>query len=209
MIAATILPLLGADGDPPRAIELASMLALIVGAIMIAAGVPRLGFVADLISKPTMIGYMNGLAITILVGQLPKLFGFSIDADGFIDEARGFVTGSPTGRRCAAALGSCVRSRHDPRAEAGGCPGFPACSWPWCCRSRRDPVRPRSRTASRWSARCRRASRRSRCRGSGSPTCGCWSAARWGSRSSRWPTRSRPPRPSPPEPGRSSTAIRR
>ena len=49
------------------------MLALIVGAIMIAAGVAKLGFVADLLSKPTQIGYMNGLALTIIVGQLPKL----------------------------------------------------------------------------------------------------------------------------------------
>ena len=65
------------------------MLALIVGAIMVVAGVARLGFVADLLSKPTQIGYMNGLALTILVGQLPKLFGFSVDADGLIDEARG------------------------------------------------------------------------------------------------------------------------
>ena len=53
----------------------------------------RLGFVADLLSKPTMIGYMNGLAITILVGQLPKLFGFSTDANGLVDETRAFVDG--------------------------------------------------------------------------------------------------------------------
>ena len=53
MIAATILPIIGADGSPARAIALASMLALIVGAIMIGAGVAKLGFVADLISKPT------------------------------------------------------------------------------------------------------------------------------------------------------------
>src|SRR3954469_11343362 len=66
MIAATILPLAGADGDPARAIALASMLAIIVGAIMVVGAVARLGFIADLISKPTMIGYMNGLALTIL-----------------------------------------------------------------------------------------------------------------------------------------------
>ena len=53
MIAATILPLLGANGDPQRAIALASMLALLVGAIMVLGGVLRLGFVADLLSKPT------------------------------------------------------------------------------------------------------------------------------------------------------------
>src|SRR6185312_7329545 len=61
MIAATILPIVGSNGDPGRAIALASLLALIVGAIMIVAGVARLGFVADLLSKPTRIGYINGL----------------------------------------------------------------------------------------------------------------------------------------------------
>jgi MFS superfamily sulfate permease-like transporter len=80
MIAATILPLVAANGDPKRAIARASMLAIMVGAIMILAAVARLGFIADLISKPTMIGYMNGLALTILIGQLPKLFGFKVDA---------------------------------------------------------------------------------------------------------------------------------
>ena len=86
MIAATILPLAGADGDPKRAIALASLLAIMVGAIMTVAAVAKLGFIANLISKPTMIGYMNGLALTILVGQLPKLFGFRVDADSFIGE---------------------------------------------------------------------------------------------------------------------------
>jgi MFS superfamily sulfate permease-like transporter len=90
MIAATILPIIGADGSPARAIALASMLALIVGAIMIAAGTAKLGFVADLLSKPTQLGYMNGLAVTILVGQLPKLFGFSIHATlGAVSRASG------------------------------------------------------------------------------------------------------------------------
>lgn len=93
MIAATILPLVGANGDPSRAIALASMLALLTGAIMVAAGALKLGFVADLLSKPTILGYMNGLALTIIVGQLPKLFGFSVDADGFIGELTGFVSG--------------------------------------------------------------------------------------------------------------------
>ncbi len=104
MIAATILPLMGANGDPTRAIALASMLALMVGAVMLLGGVARLGCVADLLSKPTMIGYMNGLAITILVGQLPKLFGFSVDANGFIAEARAFITGVGDGDTVTAAL---------------------------------------------------------------------------------------------------------
>src|SRR5213080_2786794 len=88
MIAATILPIAGSGGDPGRAIALASMLGLLVGAIEVAVGVARLGFIADLLSRPTQIGYMNDLALTILVSQLPKLCGFSVDADGLVDEAR-------------------------------------------------------------------------------------------------------------------------
>ena len=103
MIAATLLPILGSDGSPERAIALASMLALIVGALMIAAGIAKLGFVADLLSKPTQIGYMNGLALTILIGQLPKLFGFSTDANGLIHEAHAFVHGLASGDAVPAA----------------------------------------------------------------------------------------------------------
>ena len=103
MIAATILPLAGADGDPKRAIALASMLAILVAAIMIVAAVARLGFIADLISKPTMTGYMNGLALTILVGQLPKLFGFKVEANGFLGELTGFVKGLANGEAVPAA----------------------------------------------------------------------------------------------------------
>jgi high affinity sulfate transporter 1 len=103
MIAATILPLIAAKGDPKRAIALASLLAIMVAAIMIIAAVARLGFIADLISKPTMIGYMNGLALTILVGQLPKLFGFKIDAEGLISEFIAVVRGLANGEAVAAA----------------------------------------------------------------------------------------------------------
>ena len=103
MIAATILPLAGADGDPKRAIALASLLAIMVAAILILGAVAKLGFIADLISKPTMIGYMNGLALTILVGQLPKLFGFKVDAEGLIRESAEFVKGLAHGEAVAAA----------------------------------------------------------------------------------------------------------
>ena len=103
MIAATILPLMAAKGDAKRAVALASVLALMVAAIMILAAVAKLGFIADLISKPTMIGYMNGLALTILIGQLPKLLGFKVEADGLIGEITGFVKGLANGDAIAAA----------------------------------------------------------------------------------------------------------
>src|SRR3954454_660870 len=104
MIAATLVPLVAADGSPRTAVAYASALALMVGAITVLAGVFKLGFVADLLSKPTQIGYMNGLALTILVSQLPKLFGFSVDADGLIDEAVAFVQAVQHGETVGAAL---------------------------------------------------------------------------------------------------------
>jgi high affinity sulfate transporter 1 len=97
MIAATIAPLVVAGGDPDRAVALASVLALMTGAIMVLAAVAKLGFIADLLSKPTMIGYMNGLALTILIGQLPKLLGFSVDAEGPIAELVETVKGIANG----------------------------------------------------------------------------------------------------------------
>ena len=107
MIAATIAPLLLSGGDPARAVALASMLAVIVGVVMVIAGLARFGFVADLLSKPTQIGYMNGLALTIIVGQLPKLFGFSTDANGLIAETNAFLSGLFAGEanRTAALIG--------------------------------------------------------------------------------------------------------
>ena len=90
LIFAAITPLL-VTGDPASAVVLAGMLALLVGLIEIGLGVGRLGFVADLLSSEVQVGYMNGLAIVIVVGQLPKLFGFSTDASSFGDEVRAFV----------------------------------------------------------------------------------------------------------------------
>ena len=92
LIFAAITPIVAASGDPGSAIVLGGMLALLVGAVEIGLGVAKLGFVADLLSVEVQIGYMNGLGLTIIVGQLPKLFGFSTDADGFVDELRAFAS---------------------------------------------------------------------------------------------------------------------
>ncbi|MBS0642359.1 MAG: SulP family inorganic anion transporter, partial [Proteobacteria bacterium] len=80
IILAVILPLSG--GDPIRAVALASAMAVVSGIICITAGVVRLGFITELLSKPIRYGYMNGIALTVMISQLPKLFGFSIDAEG-------------------------------------------------------------------------------------------------------------------------------
>ncbi len=104
MIAATIVAIIGSHGSPERAVALASTLALMVGALTLIAAVAKLGFIADLLSKPTQIGYMNGLALIILVGQLPTLFGFSVSATGLIDEARAFADGLAAGKAVPAAI---------------------------------------------------------------------------------------------------------
>src|SRR5262245_39555510 len=90
MIAAAVLPL--AAGSADQAVALAGMLALLVGAICLVAALARLGFVADLISKPVRMGYLAGLAITIAVGQIPKLLGYPVEADNFVQELRAIVT---------------------------------------------------------------------------------------------------------------------
>ncbi|MGZ6994440.1 MAG: SulP family inorganic anion transporter [Acidimicrobiia bacterium] len=104
LIFAAITPLLVVD-DPGKAIVLAGMLALLVGVIEIGLGLAKLGFVADLLASEVQVGYMNGLAITIIVSQLPKLFGFSTDADGFLDELRAFVDHLDQAKGGAVAVG--------------------------------------------------------------------------------------------------------
>jgi high affinity sulfate transporter 1 len=102
VIAGIILSLGGRD--PARAVALAGMLAILTGIMILLAGVARLGFVTELLSRPVQLGYLYGIAITIMVGQLPKLFGFSVDGTGLLSEAWGFVQGLARGETNGAAL---------------------------------------------------------------------------------------------------------
>jgi high affinity sulfate transporter 1 len=80
IILAVVLPRSG--GDPQRAVLLAGMMAIVSGTVCILAGLLRLGFITELLSKPIRYGYMNGIALTVLVSQLPKMFGISIESSG-------------------------------------------------------------------------------------------------------------------------------
>src|SRR6188474_3504839 len=80
VILAVVLPL--SLGDPGRAVILASLMAVVSGLVCIVIGLMRLGFITELLSKPIRYGYMNGIALTVLISQLPKLFGFKIDIEG-------------------------------------------------------------------------------------------------------------------------------
>ena len=83
-LAAVILAVVVAHsgGDPARAVALAGMMAIVSGAVCIVAGLARLGFITELLSKPIRYGYMNGIALTVLISQIPKLFGFRVEDSG-------------------------------------------------------------------------------------------------------------------------------
>jgi high affinity sulfate transporter 1 len=102
VILATVLPLSG--GDPMRAIALASMMAVVSGLVCMAAGLARLGFVTELLSKPIRYGYMNGIALTVLISQVPKLFGFSIESSGPLTSIWHIATAIYEGRTHAVAF---------------------------------------------------------------------------------------------------------
>src|SRR5215510_3886385 len=80
VILSVVFPL--SAGDPTRAVALASAMAVVSGLVCILIGVLRLGFITELLSKPIRYGYMNGIALTVLISQLQKLLGFSIKGAG-------------------------------------------------------------------------------------------------------------------------------
>ncbi len=102
LIAAAVLPLAVAGEE---AVELAAFLALLVGGLCIITGIARLGTITELLSKPVRVGYINGIALFVLVSQLPKLFGFSTDADGFLPELGAFLDALFDGATEPTALG--------------------------------------------------------------------------------------------------------
>ncbi|WP_411564356.1 SulP family inorganic anion transporter [Pseudomonas shirazensis] len=82
MIAGAVAPL--ALGDSQRIAELSVIVTVLVGVMLIAAGVARAGFIASFFSRPILIGYLNGIGLSLIAGQLSKVVGFKIEGDGFI-----------------------------------------------------------------------------------------------------------------------------
>ena len=104
LVAAAIVPLAVA-GDESSRIALAGMLAILVGAIMFAGGLARFGFLTELLSMPVRLGYLMGIAVTVIVAQLPKLFGFSADVEDLIPAVRDFVARLDETNTTALAIG--------------------------------------------------------------------------------------------------------
>lgn len=102
LVIGVVLPL--SAGDPQRAMALAAMMAVVSGGLCLLAGAARLGFVTELLSKPIRYGYMNGIALTVLVSQFPALFGFAVDGHGLLDGSRAFVAAVLAGQTNGASL---------------------------------------------------------------------------------------------------------
>ena len=89
LILTVVLPL--SAGQPQRAVAIAGMMAIVSGVVCVAAGLAHLGFITELLSKPIRYGYMNGIALTVLLSQIPKLLGFSVNADGPLRQTWGII----------------------------------------------------------------------------------------------------------------------
>jgi MFS superfamily sulfate permease-like transporter len=167
VVAAAIIPLAGASAG--QRMEMAAMLALLVGVILALGAVLGLGFLTDLISKPVRLGYLAGIAFTVLATQLPKLLGVPVSAESFADAVRQLPASwiRSTRSRSPSASGASPPSWR-PAALPRRCP---ACSSPW----RAPPCSSAcwvSPTRSPWWARCRRDCRASPCRASPPPSSG-------------------------------------
>ena len=108
VILAVVLPLSG--GDPARAVAVAAGMAIVSGLVCVLIGVLKLGFVTELLSKPIRYGYMNGIALTVLISQVPRLLGFGIDGTGplrdLLEIWRAVVDGLVNPATCAVGIGT-------------------------------------------------------------------------------------------------------
>ncbi len=102
-VIAAFVVLLGA-GSPERAVQIAATLAVVTGALIVLTGVLRLGFVTELLSRPARVGYLTGIALIIVLGQLPNLLGFPSSGDDVIQEIGAIVEGIEDGATDVAAL---------------------------------------------------------------------------------------------------------
>ena len=90
IVAATVAPL--AAQDLGRYISLSMALAIVTGVLCIAAGVARLGFLTNFLARPILTGYLNGIALSIISGQLGRFFGFSVSSSGFFRVLAEFIS---------------------------------------------------------------------------------------------------------------------
>jgi high affinity sulfate transporter 1 len=90
LVAAAVVPY---AADPADRVEVAALLAIIVGGLLIAGSVARLGFLTDLLSRPVRIGYLTGIATVVIVEQVPHMLGYTIDGSNLFADLRDLVSG--------------------------------------------------------------------------------------------------------------------
>ncbi len=113
----TIVPV---RGDPARYAALAAGLTLVVGAIRLLGGLVRAGSLADLLSQPVLVGYMAGIAVTMIVGQLSAVTGVPVEGDSPVAEVASFLSGLGAAHlpTVALALPPARRAPHRDKAPA-------------------------------------------------------------------------------------------
>ena len=159
MTAVAIGPL--AAGNPARYAGLATTLALLVGAMALAAWLLRLGFVADLLSRPVLVGYMAGLALIMIADQLRRVTGVPVTGQAFFAQVNSFGQGIREIRPATVAVAAAVLAFlvllhwRWPRAPGPLLAVLLATAIVVAFR--------RAATASAWSARCRPACPRRGC----------------------------------------------
>ena len=104
LVLAAIVPVAGAD--PDERVTTAATLAVLVGVVCMVAGLARLGAFTDLISKPVRVGYLAGIALTVIATQLSRLLGFSGDGSNMVDALRALVSGLDQANAWSLAIGA-------------------------------------------------------------------------------------------------------
>lgn len=138
LIAASVVPL--ADGNAAHAAALAGALALLSGALCLAVGLFRFGFITDLLSMPIRYGYLNGIVVTIIVSQLPKLLGLTVHEAAIPQQLRELATAVAAGKTNLAALSIGVLSLAVILAFKRRMPRMPGCWSPWSSRPSLPPI---------------------------------------------------------------------
>src|SRR5215467_13459942 len=135
IFAATVLPLAAGDSDTLRSLSVA--LAVLTGLVCVAAGLFRLGFVADFLGKPILVGYLNGVAMSIFLGQIGKVFGFAMQSRGITPRLIEFAGKLPRAPAPLLATVAAVALVYGLSLEANGVAvvgalpsGLPSLSWP-------------------------------------------------------------------------------
>jgi high affinity sulfate transporter 1 len=139
LIGAAVVPLAAAGAaGADRRVALAGLLAVMVGVVLAVGAALRAGFVTDLLSKPIRVGYLNGVALVVIVDQLPALLGFSVTSDRLVPQLRDTVDGvldGMVGTAAAVGVGALavilVLRRVEPRAPGLLIAVVGACAYVW------------------------------------------------------------------------------